>query len=325
MDCGCRCGHLYSRSFLRGLGAGRRPIIDESSEPMHDSQSRGCPNCSHDNSQAAPSPYSCNSWHIKECTNCGFVYLENVLAYDELVTNHAWSKSYSQAKRQRQRKYPVIAGLGAVVKQLQYGLRTILRRNKVQQLVSQFVQQGRLLDVGCGYGAALRELPAEVTPFGIEIEAEMAAMADEHARQRGGQVLQADALSGLGQFAADYFDGLILQSFLEHEVQPVPMLEQCARVLAPGSHLIIKVPNYACWNRRLSGQRWCGFRFPDHVNYFTPRSLAQMLRRTHLLPVRCSILDRLPTSDSLWMVAQRKQAARSSCTPLLPTRARRAA
>jgi len=274
----------------------------ESTQPISDS--RVCPCCSHDNTAETPSTYSCGSWKIKVCTNCRFVYLENVLPYDELVTNRAWTKSFLEAKHLRQHNQPVLAACSAIGKRLQDGVSQVIKRDKLQSLVNRFVQRGRLLDVGCGYGGALKKLKPEFVPVGIEIEAEMATLADRYARGRNGKVLLNDALSGLGQFPAAYFDGVVLQSFLEHEVQPGPMLEQCARVLSDRGHLIIKVPNYGCWNRRLFGKRWCGFRFPDHVNYFTPRSLRQMLRGAGFVPVRCKILDRLPTSDSLWMVAR---------------------
>jgi hypothetical protein len=61
----------------------------------------------------------------------------------------------------------------------------------------------------------------------------------------------------------------------------------------------MKTPNYASLNRRLMGMRWSGFRFPDHVNYFTPATLRELARRagfsTHYGPT-----DRNPISDSLW-------------------------
>ena len=36
------------------------------------------------------------------------------------------------------------------------------------------------------------------------------------------------------------------------------------------------MPNFGSVNRRVSGSQWCGFRYPDHVNYFTPQSLRTM-------------------------------------------------
>jgi hypothetical protein len=69
--------------------------------------------------------------------------------------------------------------------------------------------------------------------------------------------------------------------------------------------LIVKVPNYASWNRKIRANRWCGFRFPDHVNYFTPHTLKSMLQETGFQIVKFSIFDHLPTSDNMWLVARK--------------------
>ena len=76
-------------------------------------------------------------------------------------------------------------------------------------------------------------------------------------------------------------------------------------VIAPDGVLIIKVPNYGSVNRRVFGRRWCGFRFPDHMNYFTPESLVRLCAECGLGVRAFSWLDRLPTSDNMWLVAGR--------------------
>jgi hypothetical protein len=69
--------------------------------------------------------------------------------------------------------------------------------------------------------------------------------------------------------------------------------------------VLVKVPNYASWNRRLRGRRWCGSRWPDHVNYFTPATLAAAALAAGLEVERMTLLDRLPVSDSLYAVLRR--------------------
>jgi hypothetical protein len=32
-------------------------------------------------------------------------------------------------------------------------------------------------------------------------------------------------------------------------------------------------PNYGSLNRKVMGVRWCGFRYPDHLNHFTAKAL----------------------------------------------------
>ena len=76
---------------------------------------------------------------------------------------------------------------------------------------------GRVLDVGCGSG---RRVPEPFIPFGIEISRALFEQADAHMRGRGGWAVHAPALKGIGQFQTGYFSGIVLRSFLEHEVAP---------------------------------------------------------------------------------------------------------
>lgn len=94
-----------------------------------------------------------------------------------------------------------------------------------------------------------------------------------------------------------------MRSFLEHDIRPRDILNEAHRVLKKDGLLLIKVPNYGSLNRRLVGKKWCGFRFPEHVNYFTPRTLRRFLLDTGFVVRQFSIVDRLPTSDNMWVLA----------------------
>ena len=79
------------------------------------------------------------------------------------------------------------------------------------------------------------------------------------------------------------------------------MLKGCFNLVKKSGLVVVKAPNYAALNRRVMGAGWCGFRFPDHVNYFTPKSLAEMGARAGFKTVQ-RFVDRLPTSDNMWAV-----------------------
>jgi SAM-dependent methyltransferase len=130
-----------------------------------------------------------------------------------------------------------------------------------------------VLDIGCGEG---RTIPEPFVPFGIEVSQTLAREAHRHMASRGGRAIHAPAVEGIAEFPARYFSGVILQSYLEHEREPKRLLAETARVLADGGAIYVRVPNYGGVNRRLLGAKWCGFRYPDHVNYFTMASLRTM-------------------------------------------------
>ena len=67
----------------------------------------------------------------------------------------------------------------------------------------------------------------------------------------------------------------------------------------------MKVPNYGSLNRMVMGKRWCGFRYPDHLNYFTPRTLAAMADGAGF-DTEWGATGRLPTSDNMWAVLTKR-------------------
>lgn len=94
------------------------------------------------------------------------------------------------------------------------------------------------------------------------------------------------------------------------------MLEELGRVLEPGGLALVKVPNFGSLNRMVMGRHWCGFRHPDHLNYFTPVTL-RLLAAIAGFEVELSPTDVLPTDDN--MVATLRNTKRPRpITELLP-------
>jgi hypothetical protein len=64
------------------------------------------------------------------------------------------------------------------------------------------------------------------------------------------------------------------------------------------------VPNFGSVNRLVTGPKWCGFRHPDHVNYFTVASLRRMAAESGM-SLRLLNPIRLPLDDNINGVLQR--------------------
>jgi 2-polyprenyl-3-methyl-5-hydroxy-6-metoxy-1,4-benzoquinol methylase len=263
---------------------------------------RKCPLCFSDNEKEPASVYSRDSWTIKTCKKCSFNYLENVIPYSELIDNYAWTKTYESNKKLRLKKSPILKKISNAISWLR---RDVLHRDKGATLIRQFLPSGRLLDVGCGSGDLLKNIPENVIPFGIEIESKTAKLCNEYVSTKDGYVWHNDAVSGLNEIKADSFDCITMQSYLEHEINPLDVLKGSFRVLKKGGIVIIKVPNFNCWNRDLRQNNWCGFRFPDHVNYFTPETLKKMILSSGFSVRRFNLADRSPLSDNMWMILEK--------------------
>ena len=264
-----------------------------------------CPVCGSTEATDTPSRYAEAPWRLLQCSRCSMVWLQNPPTVEMLEEDLAWEKTFAAEGKARRARNPVLYKLGRMPKA---ALQKLLKRDKLLDLVSKYVAPGPILDVGCAGGHTLAGFPTAYIPYGVEISKELSRVANEIFAQRGGSAMQGDAPTAMGKFPRGHFNGALMGSYLEHEPRAAEVLKAARQVMHPGARLILKVPNYACWNRELRGKRWCGFRFPDHVNYFTPATLVQLLQATGFKVVRFGIADRMPTSDNMWLVAEAAEA-----------------
>lgn len=262
---------------------------------------RPCPACGNDNDDRAAGPFSRPPWSIKDCRTCGFVYLDPVPRYEALHATLSWEKSRESENRRRAAERPVSYRVSQALRKRN----RLFPRRDIARMAEDSAPPGNVLDIGCAEGGRAMTLAEGYIPYGIEISADLARAADASFATRGGACIHAPALDGLKQFPDGFFTAAMLRSYLEHEVQPAEVLQELARALAPGGAAIVKVPNYASLNRRVTGRRWCGFRYPDHVNYFTPASLRAMAGRAGFA-ADFGLTGAIPTSDNMWAVLRRR-------------------
>jgi SAM-dependent methyltransferase len=136
---------------------------------------------------------------------------------------------------------------------------------------------GTVLEVGCGPGLMLAAFHRRGwKTLGIERN-EVAASA---ARRALGLEIVTTPVDELPADAR--FDLIVLFQVLEHIGEPVVLLHECARRLAPGGRVAINVPNFASWQARFAGPNWLHLDVPRHLIHFTPGTLAAALERAGL-------------------------------------------
>ena len=136
-------------------------------------------------------------------------------------------------------------------------------------------RKGGLLDVGAAYSFAMRaarEMGWEVS--GIEVS--RAAVQAAHA---AGETQIAVASAEAIPFRDETFQVATLWDVLEHIPDPTAAISDVARVLAPGGRLILTTGDVESGLARISGPRWHLYTLPEHLYFFSRRSLEILLER----------------------------------------------
>lgn len=134
------------------------------------------------------------------------------------------------------------------------------------------VGRGRLLEVGAGSGGLVRVALRR----GWSVDAtEVSRGTLETLRATGASVF-AGLVEEAG-YADGRFDLVASLEVLEHVPAPLAHLQALARVTRAGGLLLLSTPNFDGLSRRRLGMRWRVVD-PEHLGYFTPRTLARALR-----------------------------------------------
>ena len=128
-------------------------------------------------------------------------------------------------------------------------------------------RQGHVLDLGCGEGALLEA--TGLRGIGVDLNAERLSLAVE----KGLRLIRADG--GCLPFADASFDVVVCMEVLEHVPRMEAVMAEVARVLRPGGHWIISIPNVTLrsWYEMWKDQRPYYCDAQEHYREFTPMDI----------------------------------------------------
>lgn len=133
----------------------------------------------------------------------------------------------------------------------------------------------RVLDVGCGDCTSLllsgTRGAREVT--GVEVDSNV-----KHIAEALSLDLYVAQLSELPA-AKGPFDFILGRQMLEHEPEPLAMLSEMKRRLAPGGRIVLSFPNVDAMSRHAYGEQWLHWHVPFHINHFSRRSIVMLARQ----------------------------------------------
>ena len=200
----------------------------------------------------------------RECLGCGLVYLENPPVPQPLGLKDT---------------IPVLESFSPF---MQWIKAQVILKPEVRTFRPYLERGGPILDIGSGTGwaAAFWRDFAGVEVHGLEVEP---AWADQASQRYGLRILR-------GRFEEvslpeETYRLIIMRHVFEHFHDPGAVLAKAHRVLKPGGHVLIIVPNGDGLGRRIFGQYWA-WTLPYHINTFTPKAIRRILQTHGFTPLR---------------------------------------
>jgi SAM-dependent methyltransferase len=111
------------------------------------------------------------------------------------------------------------------------------------------VQVKRMLDVGCGFGGLsmlVSEWVQAEEVHGLDIDEAVL----EEARGKGVRAVQHDVARSSMPYADEYFDLVITLGMMDYLPAFDGMIREMHRLISPGGHVLIALPNLGSWQNR---------------------------------------------------------------------------
>ena len=142
--------------------------------------------------------------------------------------------------------------------------------------ISKFTDPGKVLDIGCGEGYFL-EVAKSVgwKPYGVEISEVAANMA----RESLGADIQCGLLRDVS-YPDNMFDLVTMLDVIEHFHNPHEEMKEIHRILKPGGMCFLLTPDVGSLGFRLMRSRWFELKPPEHLFYFSQKTLRLLLENT---------------------------------------------
>jgi len=202
---------------------------------------------------------SLNGYSLMRCRECDFVYVNPQPTAEELHAAYADRDADDLLQLYAQAMTPARAAeLDAVLA-------------KLERLVP---TKGKLLDFGCGAGYLVeRALARGWAAHGLEA----GKWAKSAAEARGVKTVHVGSLTE-GLFPPEHFDVVAAKQVLEHIPDLKAELAHLRAALRPGGLFYADVPNYRCLSIVCGRDDFELNTPPQHLNYFTPRTLTRLFK-----------------------------------------------
>ena len=199
------------------------------------------------------------SFQMVKCPSCQFIYLNPRPTHESLL--HFYQHYLPEN--------------GLSIKAWQKMMQPVFKR--AADLIQQYKEKGRLLDVGAGFCFFLSEMRNR----GWEVVGvEISQKAIDYAKEVLGLTVHPGPLEKVG-FPENYFDVVSGFYVIEHLPHPMTFLKGCYRILKPGGLLLLRYPHTTPIKSllRFFNIKNRLYDLPAHLSDFSPEMIQRCLER----------------------------------------------
>jgi SAM-dependent methyltransferase len=155
-------------------------------------------------------------------------------------------------------------------------------RQTLRDLLRLHPRRGRLLEFGCAYGFFLEEAKSHFDQVqGIEISADAVRFCQARGLDVRAGAVDHTTLNG-------FYDVAVGLDVIEHVLDPQATVRMIASHMHPGSVLLMTTGDWGAPLARLSGPHWRLMTPPEHLSFFTVKSLRLILESAGFQIASCS-------------------------------------
>lgn len=190
---------------------------------------------------------------LVRCQDCSMVFSKMVPTDEEL------SRHYGN--------YPLFKFVTETTKK---------RYNEILDKLEPFRKTNKLIDVGCGEGFFLEQaILRGWEVYGTEYAEQYIRLCSEKG------ISMKQGRLDLKNYEAHSFDVVTSFEVLEHIQYPNEEISNFRKLVRTGGVLYLTTPNFNSLSRFMTGPKWSIISYPDHLAYFTPKTLKKLMNKNN--------------------------------------------
>ena len=194
------------------------------------------------------------SFPAKKCKNCNLVFMSEQLeeaGLNDYYSNYIGKRRTNNKLKMQQRKKQYVIDVN---------------------LINNFINKGKVLDVGCNGGFLLNEFSNKFIKYGTEVDIKSVEYAKKYFTKFAKNIYYTNLISS--NFKNNYFDLITMRGVIEHVSDPVSHIKKISKILKKNGYLYIcATPNGESKIFSIYKERWNLFHPVQHLWHFSPNNL----------------------------------------------------